>query len=324
MQITADALQAYVSAVVPMFNEEESIGELYRELKSALDATSMPYEIILVDDGSTDSTPQLALDLCDADDRVRLVRLSRNFGHHPASSCGMSYARGEVVVLLDADLQNDPADIPKLLEQIEAGYDVARCWRQGRKDPFWRTFPSKFVNWLTCWATGVKLHDYGCSMLAMRRCVVDRMLRFTERSRHVSGLISWSGGKVCEIKVQHRERRFGSSKYGFISLLKLTANLMTGFSTLPLQLVGALGAATSLLGFIGAIYLVVKRYVYGVDLDGVVVATAIIFVFIGINFLALGVMGEYIGRIFSEVQARPYYIVDGVYGKKESGEEKEQ
>jgi len=236
----------------------------------------------------------------------------------------MSYACGEVIVLLDADLQNDPADIPRLLVQIEAGYDVVRCWRQGRKDPLWRTFPSKFINWLTCRATGVKLHDYGCSMLAMRRCVVDRMMRFTERSRHVSGLISWSGGKVCEIKVQHRERKFGSSKYGFISLVKLTINLMTGFSTLPLQIVGALGVATSLLGFIGAIYLAVKRYVYGVDLDGVVVATAIIFVFIGINFLALGVMGEYIGRIFSEVQARPYFIVDDVYRKKPSGEKKKQ
>jgi len=316
--------EVYVTAVVPMLNEEESIGELYRELKSALDSTKRPYEIILVDDGSTDLTPHLALDICKADPVVTLVQLSRNFGHHAASTCGMDHARGEVVVLLDADLQNDPADIPKLLEKIEAGYDVARCWRQGRKDPTWRTFPSKFVNWLTCRATGVKLHDYGCSMLAMRRCVVDRMSRFSERSRHVSGLISWSGGKVCELKVQHRERKFGASKYGFISLLRLTINLITGFSTLPLQMVGVLGIGTALLGFGGAIYLVVKRYVFGVDLEGVVIATAVIFVFIGINFLALGIMGEYIGRIFTEVQARPYYIVDSVFTKGKSSEDKDQ
>ncbi|MBN1592432.1 MAG: glycosyltransferase [Candidatus Coatesbacteria bacterium] len=324
MQAKTDASQVYISAVVPMFNEEESLGQLYDELTAALDATGRTYEVVLVDDGSSDRTAELAQDLCDSDDRLMLVRLSRNFGHHPASTCGMSHTSGDVVVLLDADLQNDPVDIPRLLEKIEEGYDVARCWRQGRKDPFWRTFPSKCVNWLTCKATGVKLHDYGCSMLAMRRCVVNRMMRFTERSRHVSGLISWSGGKVCEIKVRHRERKFGSSKYGILSLIKLTINLMTGFSTIPLQLVGLLGVATSLLGFIGAIYLVIKRYVYGVDLDGVVVAIAIIFVFIGINFLALGVMGEYIGRIFSEVQARPYYIVDTVYRKRSEKGDDEQ
>ena len=320
----ADDSVVYVSAVVPMFNEEESISELYTELKSALDSTKRPYEIILVDDGSSDKTPHLALEICKTDRSVTLIQLSRNFGHHPASTCGMVHASGEVVVLLDADLQNDPADIPKLLEKIEQGYDVARCWRQGRKDPFWRTSPSRFVNWLTCWATGVKLHDYGCSMLAMRRCVVDRMSRFSERSRHVSGLISWSGGKVCELRVQHRKRKFGESKYGFISLLRLTVNLITGFSTLPLQMVGILGIITSLLGFTGAVYLAVKRYVYGVDLDGVVVASAVVFVFIGIHFLALGIIGEYIGRVFTEVQARPYYIVNSIFRNTKSQEEKDK
>jgi len=316
--------EVFVSAVVPMFNEEGSLPELYRELKAALEATGKPYEMVFVDDGSTDSTAELALNLCEKDDRVTFVKLSRNFGHHSASTCGMDHARGEVVVLLDADLQNDPADIPRLLEKIDAGYDVVRCWRQGRKDPVWRTIPSKFVNWLTCRATGVKLHDYGCSMLAMRRRVVERMSRFTERNRHVSGLISWTGGKVCEIKVRHRERRHGKSRYNFASLLRLTVNLMTGFSTLPLQIVGVLGILTSLLGFVGAIYLVIKRYVYGVDLSGVVVATAVIFVFVGINFLALGIMGEYIGRIFTEVQARPYYIVESVFSRKRATGEKQQ
>jgi len=316
--------EVYVSAVVPMFNEESSLAELYEELKSVLEVVRKPYEIVFIDDGSTDSTAERALEICAKDDCVTLIRLSRNFGHHSASTCGMDHARGRVVVLLDADLQNDPADIPKLLGKIEAGYDVARCWRQGRKDPVWRTIPSRFVNWLTCRATGVKLHDYGCSMLAMRRGVVERMSRFTERNRHVSGLISWTGGKVCEIKVQHRERKFGRSRYNFISLLRLTINLMTGFSTLPLQIVGILGILTALLGFIGAIYLVIKRYVYGVDLGGVVIATAVIFVFVGINFLALGIMGEYIGRIFSEVQARPYYIVESVFSRKRATGEEQQ
>ncbi|MCD6328071.1 glycosyltransferase [bacterium] len=308
-----DGDEIFVSAVVPMFNEEESIGELYSELRAALDSTGKTYEIILVDDGSSDSTLDRAIALSEEDDSVVVVQLSRNFGHHPAATCGMEHSRGKVIVLLDADLQNDPADIPALLDKIEAGYDVARCWRQGRKDPLWRTIPSKFVNWLTCWATGVKLHDYGCSLLAMRREVVHRLSRFSERSRHVSGLISWAGGRVCEIEVEHRDRKFGSSKYGFVSLLRLTINLLTGFSTLPLQMVGFVGAVTSLLGFMGALYLVVKRYVYGVDLDGVVIAVAIGFIFVGIHFLALGIMGEYIGRIFTEVQARPYYIVGDVF-----------
>lgn len=312
-----DEAAVYISAVVPMFNEEESLGELYGRLKAALEATGRSHEIIFVDDGSSDGTLAKALALSEKDPSITLVQLSRNFGHHSASTCGMDHARGQVIVLLDADLQNDPADIGVLLEKIEEGYDVARCWRQGRKDPIWRTVPSKFVNALTCWATGVPLHDYGCSMLAMRRDVVDRLARFTERSRHVSGLISWAGGKVCEVRVEHHERKFGSSKYGLVSLIRLTINLVTGFSTLPLQLVGLLGIVTSLLGFAGAVYLVIMRYVYGVDLEGVVIAIAIIFIFIGIHFLALGVMGEYIGRIFTEVQGRPYYIVGSVFRKGE-------
>ena len=312
----AEADEVYVSAVVPMYNEQESIVELYTQLKAALDSVGRSYEMVFVDDGSADATLEQAIELHRQDDSVVVVKLSRNFGHHPAATCGMAQARGEVIVLLDADLQNDPADIPALLEKIESGYDVARCWRQGRKDPVWRTVPSKFVNWLTCRATGVHLHDYGCSLLAMRREMVERLMRFSERSRHVSGLISWTGGSVCEVPVKHRERKHGQSKYGFISLLRLTINLVTGFSTLPLQLVGLLGVVTSLMGFVGAIYLIIKRYVYGVDLEGFVIAIAIFFVFIGIHFLALGVLGEYIGRIFTEVQARPYYIVDEVFRRK--------
>jgi len=313
--MTKQKNETYVSVVVPMFNEQESIPELYHEIKSTLERLGKPYEIVLVDDGSTDNTLAKALQLSKDDDHVTVIQLSRNFGHHPAATCGMAYSTGKIVVLLDADLQNDPADIPRLVEQIEAGFDVVRGWRKGRKDPLWRRVPSRFVNWLTCKATGVKLHDYGCSMVACRREIADRLASLTERSRHTSALISWLGGKVCELQVNHRPRRFGRSKYHFISLVRLTVNLITGFSTLPLQLVGLLGIITSGLGFAGAIYLVIKRYVYGVDLSGVVIVTAIFFVFIGIHFLALGVMGEYIGRIFTEVQGRPYYIVRRLFKK---------
>lgn len=239
---------------MPVYNEEENIPHLYERLTTELEHLGLPYEIIAVDDGSRDRSFALLRDLAHADRRLRVVRFRRNFGQTAAFSAGFDRARGEVVVTIDADLQNDPADIGALLAKIEEGYDVVSGWRAHRQDLFLnRRLPSIIANRLISWATGVHLHDYGCSLKAYRREVVRGIRLYGELHRFIPAIASWQGVTVTELPVRHAPRRFGRSKYGISRTLRVLLDLMTvrflqSYSTRPMQVFGSIGLISSAVG----------------------------------------------------------------------------
>src|SRR5262245_22133622 len=256
-----------LSVVVPIYDEEENIPALYERLTGVLAALGSGYEIIAVDDGSHDRSFALLRELARADRRLRVVRFRRNFGQTAAFTAGFERARGEVVVTIDADLQNDPADIPRLLEKIAEGYDVISGWRAHRQDAFWnRRLPSIMANRLISLVTGLRLHDYGCSRKAYRREVVQDLQLYGELHRFIPAIASWQGVQVAELAVNHEPRRFGSSKYGIGRTLRVMLDLMTvrfllSYATRPMQIFGLVGLLLSgvgglILGYLGFVRLV--------------------------------------------------------------------
>lgn len=305
-----------VSLLVPVYNEEENLPELYRQLFEIFQRSGRSYEIIFINDGSKDRSLEILQGFQNENPNVVIADLMRNFGQHSAAAAGLSLASGEYISVIDADLQNDPEDLLKMWDELDNGHDVVRGWRQERKDPGWRKLASKAVNWMTGYMTGVYLKDYGCSIIALRRNIVDNLNLCSERSRHTSALISWMGGKVKVIPVKHRERKGAKSRYSFFKLLKMTTDIVTGFSTVPLQIVEIAGVITAFFGLLLGTILLIKYLFFGAAATSTSIIIAIICFFIGIHFLALGVIGEYISRIFVEVQNRPYYIIKDVYGGK--------
>jgi len=244
----------------------------------------------------------------------------RNFGQHAAAAAALNQTRGEYVSVIDADLQNDPDDLLTMWDEMDKGYDVVRGWRMDRKDPAWRKLASKVVNWMTGYMTGIYLKDYGCSIIALRRNIVDNLNKCSERSRHTSALISSMGGKVKVIPVKHRERTDSKSRYSFLKLLKMTTDIVTGFSTIPLQIVEFIGVITAVFGFLFGFILLAKYFFLGTAAASVSIIIAVICIFFGVHFLALGVIGEYISRIFVEVQNRPYYMIKQVHKADETND----
>jgi undecaprenyl-phosphate 4-deoxy-4-formamido-L-arabinose transferase len=306
----------YLSIVIPIYNEEANISNLWSRLSKVLRENfpdpAKDWEVIFTDDGSRDQSLYMLLEIAKQEPRVTVVEFNRNYGQHSAIFGAFGEVRGEVVVTLDADLQNPPEEIPKLVAKIEEGNDVVGGWRQGRtaNDSFLRTMPSKIVNAVTRKTTGVKLNDYGCMLRAYRREIVDAMLLCKERSSFIPALANSFAKRIAEVPVGHAERAAGDSKYGFWKLINLQFDLLTSFSLLPLQMLSVMGVLISLLGIGFGIFLMIYRVLHPEGTaQGVFTLFAVLFFFVGAQFLAFGLLGEYIGRIYQEVRDRPRFVV---------------
>jgi glycosyltransferase involved in cell wall biosynthesis len=306
-----------ISVVVPMRNESPNVKELYQQLTSTLTAFGRPYEIIVVDDGSTDDTFELLAALQAQDGRLRVIRFRRNFGQTAAFAAGFAHARGPYIVTSDGDLQNDPADIPKMIDVADREQvDIVAGWRKKRKDAFLsRRLPSMTANWIISHATGVKLHDYGCSLKVFRAEVVKPMKLYGEMHRFLPAIASEFGVTIREFVVNHRERRHGSSKYGISRTIRVLLDLMTvkfliSYSTRPLQIFGLLGIA---MGSVGALALVWLAYVKYVQHEGIadrpLLMFGILLVFTGVQLVTLGLLAEMQARTYHESQDKPIYVI---------------
>lgn len=300
----------YLSVVIPIYNESENIRELAERVTAAAASMDKPYEIIFVDDGSSDNSWELLEEIHEQNKgTVRLIGFNRNYGQHMAVLAGFERVKGQVVVTLDADLQNPPEEIPKLVHKLEEGYDVAAGWRENRQDSIWRTFPSLIVNKVASRVVGVEQHDYGCMLRAYTREIVDQINCCGESSTFIPALANTFARRTVEVRVSHADRSGGQSKYNLFKLLRLNFDLMTGYSLLPLQLVSLLGILISLLGVAFGVFLFIRRLIVGPEVEGVFTLFAILFVFIGLQILVMGLLGEYVGRVFREVQRRPRYFI---------------
>jgi len=304
------------SIVVPIYNEEDNISELYRAITSALDVTDTDYEILMVDDGSADGSFSALKKIAAQDQRVKVIRFRRNFGQTAAMSAGFDAAAGDIIIPMDGDLQNDPADIPRLIDKLHEGYDVVSGWRSDRKDTFiTRKIPSILANGLISWLTGVHLHDYGCTLKAYRREVLDGINLYGEMHRFVPALASQVGAKVTEMPVNHRPRLHGTSKYGISRTLRVVLDLMTvkfllAYSTKPIQLFGKWGVYTLLAGLGSGgmtIYMKVFEH-FSMNRNPLLILTAFL-LFMGIQFIVLGLLGELNARTYYEAQGKPIYVV---------------
>jgi len=303
----------YVSVLVPVLNEEESLPELNERLRDALAAIHRPYEIIYINDGSTDRTEEILEAFHREDGRIKVIEFNRNYGQHMALFAGFDFARGEIVVTIDADLQNPPEEIPRLVAKAEEGYEVVATYRKQRKDSLFRKLPSYIVNRITAKLVGVRLRDYGCMLRAYRRNIVDYMNMCPESSSFIPALANTFAKRITEIEVGHEERKKGTSKYSPSKLFRLNFDLMTNFSLLPIQFISMLGVVIAFLGLAFAIFLMVRRLLIGPEGEGTFTLFGVLFFFIGIQIFALGVIGEYVGRIYQEVRRRPRYIIKKEY-----------
>ena len=309
-----------LSVVIPVYNEEESIRLLYEKLKAALDLLHKEYEILFIDDGSTDRTLSILEEIQAKDKHLIVLSLRRNFGQTAAFAAGFDFARGDIVVTMDGDLQNDPADIPKLLEKIK-DHDLVSGWRKKRKDPFFtRRLPSVAANWLISNVTGVKLHDYGCSLKAYRRDVIKNLKLYGEMHRFIPAVASWYGVRVAEVETIHHPRMHGKSKYGISRTIKVVLDLITvkflqSFSTKPIQFFGPVGIASGFLGFLILFYLSIDKLFFGKDIGArPLLLLGALLVIVGIQLIGMGLIGEMLVRVYHESQRKPIYVIKKILG----------
>jgi glycosyltransferase involved in cell wall biosynthesis len=307
------------SVVIPVYNEEDSVRPLVDELATVLDAMNRPTEIVAVDDGSTDASFARLAELTVREPRLRVVRLARNYGQTAALSAGIEHARAPIVVSMDADLQNDPADIPRLIAALGEDVDIVNGWRSPRRDPWLtRRLPSQLANRLISLVTGTTLHDYGCTLRAMRAPVARELRLYGEMHRFIPALAADLGARVVEVPVHHRPRTLGRSKYGLSRTLRvlldlLTVKFLSGFSTRPIQLFGLFGLLCASAGLALTGELGFERIFLGVRLGGrPIVLLAILLVVVGVQFVSLGLLGEMLVRTYHESQAKPIYRVKEV------------
>lgn len=307
-----------LSLVIPFYNEEGNVRALYRAITEALVEYEGGYEVIAVDDGSMDRTLAVLEEIHEEDSRWTIVALRRNFGQTAALSAGFDHSRGEVIVTLDGDLQNDPRDIPRLLE-LCARYDIVSGWREDRKDPFLtRRLPSALANRLISVITGVRLHDYGCTLKAYRREVIDDLRLYGEMHRFIPAIASWMGTSVAELKVRHHPRRAGVSKYGLRRTLKVVLDLITvkfllSFATRPIQIFGLFGFALGGLGTAVAGYLAYLKIVMGESIaQRPLLLLGVLLIVLGVQFIAMGLVCELLVRLYHESVGKPIYRVSRV------------
>jgi len=305
-----------ISIVIPVYNEKSTIPHLYKAIVKALDTVDYSWEVLLVNDGSTDSSAEAIDEVARRDARFIAIHLRRNFGQTAAMVAGFDHARGDIIVAMDADLQNDPADIPKLLAKLEEGYDVVSGWRKERKDPWLtRVLPSFIANWLISRCTGVRLHDYGCSLKAYRREILEEVHLYGEMHRFIPALAYWVGGNIAEVEVTHHARRWGESKYGLSRTVRVFLDLMTvkfllSYSTRPIHIFGQWGLASGLAGTVLGLYLAVQKFAYGVDMGHrPAVLLAVLLILIGGQFITMGLLAELQMRTYYEAQGKRIYSV---------------
>jgi glycosyltransferase involved in cell wall biosynthesis len=313
---TDDKKRPHLSVVVPLLDEQDNLATLYEQIRQALDGQH-DYEVIFVDDGSRDGSFGILQGLHEADPRVRVIRFRRNFGQTAALSAGFAHSRGDIVVALDADLQNDPADIPMLVAKLDEGYDIVSGWRKKRHDnALTRLLPSKIANWLISRITEVRLHDYGCTLKAYRREVLTEMRLYGEMHRFIPALASWSGARISECVVNHRPRTAGKAKYGLKRTVKVVLDLMTvkflgSFSTKPIYVFGGLGLFTGLLAILfGWVVIYEKLAPPHEDMSGnPLLLLSAVLIITTIQFILMGLIAELLVRTYHESQNRPTYVI---------------
>ena len=305
-----------LSVVIPVYNEIENLRPLINKLNEVLVRTSKSYEIIMIDDGSTDDSFGVMRELCNGNKELRIIRFRRNFGQTSAFSAGFDLARGRIVITMDADLQNDPEDIPRLLEELEKGYDIVSGWRKNRADNFLtRKLPSLSANYIISKITGIKLHDYGCSLKAYRSEVVKNIKLYGEMHRFIPAVASWMGISVSEIEVNHAPRVSGKSKYGIMRTVRVILDLIAvkfflGYSTKPIQVFGFLGSVSLLLGLIVAAYLSAGKIFLGHTLsDRPMLLFALLLIIFGVQLCSIGLIGEMIIRTYYESNNKQTYMI---------------
>lgn len=299
-----------LSIVIPVYNEADNLENLFSRLVAVLDAFGKHYEIILVNDGSRDHSATLLNALHERrPDIIRVIHFNGNFGQHMAITAGFESARGEIIITLDADLQNPPEEIPKLVKAIEAGHDYVGSIRKDRQDTWFRRVASRLNNSIRSKITGIVMTDQGCMLRAYRRHVVDAVVASRESSIYIPALAYSYASHPTEIEVEHSPRAAGESKYNIYRLLRLNFDLMTGFSLVPLQMFTVFGIIVSLLSTLFVFYLFVRRLFVGPEAEGMFTLFAIAYFLFGVTLMGLGIVGEYIGRIYKDVRQRPFYIV---------------
>jgi glycosyltransferase involved in cell wall biosynthesis len=317
-----------LSVVIPIYNEEENINLLYEELKDVLETLEHEYEIIFIDDGSKDNSLTLLEKIQQQDSAVVVVSFRRNFGQTAAMSAGFDYATGDVIITMDGDMQNDPHDIPTFLAKMDEGYDLVSGWRFKRQDPFLnRRLPSMIANKIISVVTGVHLHDYGCTLKTFRKEITEGIHLYGEMHRFIPAIASGVGGEIAEVKVNHRPRRFGTSKYGISRTIRVVLDLMTlkfmlSYATRPIQVFGLLGVISGGIGFSIALVLTIERQFFGMPLaNRPLLLLAVLLIFMGMQFISMGLLGELQARTYHESQEKPIYVVRKVL---KSGEEEQE
>lgn len=316
--MTQEQKTALVSVVIPIYNEQESLPVLFGRLYLALDALKRPYEILFVDDGSADRSAAMLREQFDKrPDVTRVVLLQSNFGQHAAILAGFSAARGDIVVTLDADLQNPPEEIGTLLAKMDEGYDYVGTIRRKRQDVWWRTYASRLMNRLRERITKVKMTDQGCMLRAYARHVIDAINNTSEINTFIPALAYLYSLRPTEVTVEHNEREAGESKYSLYKLIRLNFDLVTGFSVVPLQIFSFFGVIIAVGSVLLFLYLMIYRILYPQGtVQGVFTLFAVVFFFIGVLLFGIGLLGEYIGRIYQEVQRRPRFLIRAILEKK--------
>lgn len=289
-----------LSIIIPINNEEGNIVPLYQKLFEQLQRIQRSYEIIIVDDGSTDSTFEKITQLHTQDPRIKIIKFRKNFGKSTALNVAFQYVKGQIIITMDGDLQDDPEEIPQFLAKIEEGFDLVSGWKYPRFDPFTKTIPSKFFNKLTCLFMGVDLHDFNCGFKAYKRVVVKNIQLYGEMHRYIPALAAWNGFKITEIKIKHHPRHSGKSKYGFSRLIKgfldlITVKFLTNYASRPLHVFGVPGIISFLVGFVIGLYLVILKYLENAQLsERPLLMLSVLLMVIGFQFVSMGLLGEMI------------------------------
>jgi glycosyltransferase involved in cell wall biosynthesis len=312
-----------LSIVIPVYNEQENVEPLIDEIKAAVAPLNKQYEILVVDDGSRDNTFHVLAQLYRSEPVLCVIRLKRNFGQTAALAAGLAHSRGETVIMIDGDGQNDPADIPALLAKLDSGNDLVCGWRHARRDPFLsRRLPSMVANWMISAITQVKLHDYGCTLKAMRKEIAKNLRLYGEMHRFIPAIAYERGATIAELKVNHRPRLRGRSKYGITRTVRVLLDLLTvkflmSYSTRPSHIFGIVGITSAGVGFLIGIYLTLQKFMYNSELGGrPLLLLAVLLIFIGFQFVTMGLLGEMLSRTYHESQDRATFVVGEILGER--------
>ena len=315
--------QPKISIIVPIYNEIENVPLLAGSILGTMDNYDATYEVIFIDDGSKDGTDKVCKEVCEKYDNFMTIRFRKNFGQTAAMAAGFDYARGDIIIAMDGDLQNDPKDIPKLVEKLEEGYDVVNGWRKDRQDSYLdRKLPSMIANWIIGQVTGVRLHDYGCSLKAYRAETMKMVHLYGEMHRFIPALVSIEGAEITEMPVNHHARKYGQSKYNIMRTFKVVLDLMTvtflkKFITRPLHMFGRAGFVAFFLGFLTCAYLTYEKIFLGHSIgDRPLLLLGILLILTGIQLISSGIIAELQIRTYYETQHKPIYRVKEIYKKQ--------